>query len=101
MEFVRKAVVNPGIFPSVLTQLLPNDNLHTKPTPWGTSHLLSHAQHPAESSHNLLEMDVLKQKAVTSVKLLVQYENLLSSVRITEMPQRSIQVFNYSVLSEK
>lgn len=89
------------IFPSVLTQLLPNDNLHTEPTPWGTSHLLSHAQHPAESSHNLLEMDVLKQKAAISVKLLVRSETFLSSVWITEMPQMSIHVLNYSVFSEK
>lgn len=89
------------IFPSILTQLLPSDNLHTKPTPWGTSHLLSPAQHPAELNHNLLEIDVLKQKAVISGKLLVQYENFLSSVWITEMLQWSIQVLNYSVFSEK
>lgn len=56
-----------GTLPSVLTQQLPSDNLHTKPTPWGTSRLL---QHPAESSHELLEMDVLKHEAVISVKLL-------------------------------
>lgn len=89
------------IFPPILTQLLPSDNLHTKPTPWVTSHLLSHAQHPTESNHNLLEIDVLRQKAVISGKLLVRYENFLSSVWITEMLQKSIQVLNYSVFSEK
>lgn len=76
-------ILGSDTFPSILTQLLPSDNLHSKPTPWGTSHLLSHAQHPAESSHSLLEMDVLKEKAVISVKLLVWYENFLSDVWIT------------------
>lgn len=75
-----------------------NQAYYTKPSPWGTSHPPSHLQHPTESSHNLLGMVVLKN-AVIPVKLLAWYENFLSSVQITEMPQKSIQALKYSVFS--
>jgi len=43
---------------------------------------------------------VLTQKAVDSMNLPIQNDTFLSSVWITQMPQRSIQVLNYSIFSE-
>lgn len=102
-SFSRKKLYTLGsdTFPSFLIQLLPNDNLHTKPTPWGTSHLLSHAQYPPESCHNLLEMDTITQKSLISARLLILYKTFLSSVWTTKIPQRSIHVLNEFVFSEK
>lgn len=99
--FVRKAAVNPISFHKFWLTYCPkalNQAYYPKPSPWGASRRLSHAQHPAEPSHHLLQVDVLKNPVITG-KLHAWHENFLSSMQITEMPQKFVQALNYSVFS--